>query len=55
MNDFMRCLYNSYIKPQLDNEALAECQSILDRAEFLQDADLEALFDRVAESYAARA
>ena len=55
MNDFMRCLYNSYIKPQLDNEALAECQSILDRAEFPQDADLEALFDRVAESYAARA
>ena len=49
MNDFMRCLYNSYIKPQLDNEALAECQSILDRAEFLQDADLEALFDRYAE------
>lgn len=55
MNDFTHWLYTSYIKPQLDTGGLAECQAMIDRAEFLQDADLEALLDRVAELCATRA
>ena len=55
MNDFTHWLYTSYIKPQLDTSGLAECQAMFDRAEFLQDADLEALWDKAAEFYATRA
>ena len=55
MNDFMRCLYNSYIKPQLDEKDTSSYEMPLSLMDTCLDEHLKTQYSRTIEFYASHA